>query len=69
MRHLVPFTGDQLTIIENALKYSVKYADAKYCSDVYDILQEIKNNTSIGRSWVNTKSIYQIKKLLEYVIS
>lgn len=50
MRHLVPFTGDQLTIIENALKYSVKYADAKYCSDVYDILQEIKNNTSIGRS-------------------
>lgn len=50
MRHLVPFTGDQLTIIENALEYSRKYADAKYCEEVWEILQEIKSNTSIGRS-------------------
>ena len=51
MRHLVPFTPDQLTIIEDSLEASLKYADSEYISEVDEILKTIKDNTSILRSW------------------
>ena len=50
MRHLVTFTPDQLTIIEESLESSLKYADSEYISEVDAILKEIKDNTSILRS-------------------
>ena len=45
MRHLVPFTKDQLSIIESSLEASPKYADSYYISEVDAILKEIKDNT------------------------
>ena len=45
MRHLVPFTKDQLPIIESSLEASLKYADSEYISEVDAILKEIKDNT------------------------
>ena len=45
MRHLIPFTKDQISIIETSLKTSLKYADSEYISEVDAILKEIKNNT------------------------
>ena len=45
MRHLIPFTKDQLSIIENSLEASLKYADSEYINEVNAILTEIKNNT------------------------
>ena len=48
MRHLVPFTKDQLSIIESSLEASLKYADSEYISEVDEILKEIKNNTRFG---------------------
>ena len=50
MRHLVPFTPDQLTIIEDSIEASLKYADSEYISEVDEILKTIKDNTSILRS-------------------
>ena len=43
MRHLVPFTKDQLSIIESSLEASLKYADSEYISEVDNILEKIKN--------------------------
>ena len=48
MRHLVPFTKDQLSIIQISLEASLKYADSEYISEVDEILKEIKNNTRFG---------------------
>ena len=45
MRHLVPFTKDQLSIIESSLEASLKYANSEYISEVDAILKEIKDNT------------------------
>ena len=45
MKHLVPFTKDQLSIIESSLEASLKYADSEYISEVDAILKEIKDNT------------------------
>ena len=45
MRHLVPFTKVQLSIIESSLEASLKYADSEYISEVDAILKEIKDNT------------------------
>ena len=45
MRHLVPFTKDQLSIIESSLEASLKSADSEYISEVDVILKEIKDNT------------------------
>ena len=50
MRHLIPFTKDQLSIIESSLEASLKYADSEYISEVDEILKTIKDNTSILRS-------------------
>ena len=43
MRHLVPFTKDQLSIIETSLEASLKYADSEYISEDDNILEKIKN--------------------------
>ena len=48
MKHLVPFTPDQLSIIETSLEASLKYADSEYISEVDAILKEIKDNTRFG---------------------
>ena len=45
MRHLIPFTKDQISIIESSLEASLKYADSEYISEVDAILKEIKDNT------------------------
>ena len=45
MRHLIPFTKDQLSIIESSLEASLKYADSEYINEVDAILTEIKSNT------------------------
>ena len=48
MRHLIPFTKDQLQIIQASLQLSLKYADSEYISEVDAILKEIKDNTRFG---------------------
>ena len=48
MRHLIPFTKDQLSVIESSLEASLKNADSEYISEVDAILKEIKNNTKLG---------------------
>jgi len=48
MRHLIPFTKDQLQIIQASLQLSLKYADSQYIENVNEIMQEIENNTKFG---------------------
>ena len=48
MRHLIPFTKDQISIIETSLVASLKYADSEYIELVDAILKEIKDNTKFG---------------------
>ena len=48
MRHLIPFTKDQLQIIQASLQLSLKYADSQYINNVDEIMQEIENNTRFG---------------------
>ena len=48
MRHLIPFTKDQLQIIQASLQLSLKYADSQYIENVDEIMQEIENNTKFG---------------------
>ena len=56
MRHLVPFTPDQLTIIEDSLEASLKYADSEYIELVDEIIKEIKENTRFGGNlWISQK--------------
>ena len=43
MKHLIPFTKDQLSIIETSLEASLKYADSEYIDEVYVIMQTIKD--------------------------
>ena len=49
MRHLIPFTKDQLQIIKASLQSSLKYADSQYIENVDEIMQEIENNTRFGK--------------------
>ena len=48
MRHLIPFTKDQISIIETSLGASLKYADSEYIELVDEIMREIKENTRFG---------------------
>ena len=48
MKHLIPFTKDQLQIIQASLQLSLKYADSQYIDNVNEIMQEIENNTRFG---------------------
>ena len=45
MRHLIPFTKDQIQIIQASLQLSLKYADSQYIENVDEIMKEIENNT------------------------
>ena len=47
MRHLIPFTKDQLSIIETSLWASTKYSDAEHIEQVQSIIKEIEDNTRI----------------------
>ena len=59
MRHLIPFTKDQISIIETSLEASLKYADSEYISEVDAILKEIKDNTKFGGNlWISQKINY-----------
>ena len=49
MRHLIPFTKDQLQIIQASLQLSLKYANSQYIENVDEIMQEIENNTRFGK--------------------
>ena len=44
MRHLIPLTPDQLSIVEASLQSSLKYADSEYIEQVDEILQVIEVN-------------------------
>ena len=48
MRHLIPFTKDQLQIVQASLQLSLKYADSQYIDNVNEIMKEIENNTRFG---------------------
>ena len=47
MRHLIPFTKDQISIIETSLEASLKYADSEYIESVNEIIKETLPNTAI----------------------
>ena len=44
MKHLIPLTPDQLSIVEASLQSSLKYADSEYIEQVDEILQVIEEN-------------------------
>ena len=48
MRHLIPFTKDQLQIVQASLQLSLKYADSQYVDNVNEIMIEIEDNTRFG---------------------
>ena len=48
MRHMIPFTKDQLQIIQASLQLSLKYADSQYIENVDEIMKEIEDNTRFG---------------------
>ena len=44
MKHLIPLTPDQLSIVESSLQSSLKYSDSEYIEQVDEILQVIEDN-------------------------
>ena len=48
MRHLIPFTKDQLQIVQASLQLSLKYADSQYIDNDNEIMREIEDNTRFG---------------------
>ena len=53
--------------VEDVVERSIQFQDSEILEDWGDLL-DIHTILELA-SWVNTKSIYQIKKLLECVIS
>ena len=45
MKHLIPLTPDQLSIVESSLQSSLKYADSEYIELVDEIMQVIEENS------------------------
>ena len=45
MKHLIPLTTDQLSIIESSLQSSLKYSDSEYIRQVDDLLDVIDQNS------------------------
>ena len=45
MKHLIPLTPDQLSIVESSLQSSLKYSDSEYIEQVDEILQVIEENS------------------------
>ena len=50
MKHLIPLTPDQLSIVQTSLQSSLKYADSEYIELVDEIMKEIEDNTRFGRN-------------------
>ena len=48
MRHLIPLTPDQVSIVQASLQSSLKYADSEYIEFVDEIMKEIEDNTRFG---------------------
>ena len=48
MRHLIPLTPDQVSIVQASLQSSLKYADSEYIGLVDEIMKEIESNTRLG---------------------
>ena len=53
--------------VEDVVERSIQFQDSEILEDWEDLL-DVHTILELA-SWVNTKSIYQIKKLLECVIS
>ena len=45
MRHLIPLTPDQVSIVQASLQSSLKYADSEYIELVDEIMQVIEENS------------------------
>ena len=48
MRHLIPLTPDQVSIVQASLQSSLKYADSEYIEQVDEILQVIEENSCLN---------------------
>ena len=48
MKHLIPLTPDQVSIVQASLQSSLKYADSEYIELVDEIMKEIENNSRFG---------------------
>ena len=48
MKHLIPLTPDQVSIVQASLQSSLKYADSEYIELVDEIMKEIEDNTRLG---------------------
>ena len=48
MKHLIPLTPDQLSIVESSLQSSLKYADSEYIELVDEIIQVIEENSCLN---------------------
>tara|TARA_B100000575_G_scaffold8459_1_gene6309 strand:- start:62 stop:232 length:171 start_codon:yes stop_codon:yes gene_type:complete len=46
MKHLIPLTTDQLSIIESSLQSSLKYSDSEYIQQVDELLDVIDEFSS-----------------------
>ena len=53
MRHLVPFTKDQLSTIKTSLWASTKYSDAEHIEEVQTIIKVIEENSSLLNTRLN----------------
>ena len=53
MRHLVPFTKDQLSIIESSLWASTKYSDAEHIEEVQTVIKVSEENSSLWNTHLN----------------
>jgi len=45
MKHFIPLTPNQLSIVESSLQSSLKYSDSEYIEQVDEILQVIEENS------------------------
>ena len=60
MKHLVPFTKDQLSIIETSLWASTKYSDAEHIEEVQTIIKVIEENSSFQNQATFQTNMYYI---------
>ena len=46
MKHLIPLTTDQLSIVQSSLQSSTKYSDSEYIQQVDELLDVIDQNSN-----------------------
>ena len=67
MKHLIPFTKDQLQIVQASLQLSLKYADSQYIDNVDEIMREIEETilslTSTTQVGSTNENIYHSRKI------